>query len=305
MKNSFMIRWALIALMFLCGGCSLDLNWVNRDANEVTFTMCGIPAGQDRLYGIRYIYWVPEIFFKPHCNYSRLQYYKNEDSTWIHQNKLDLRIEGNLVGSNDHYHMDMDKIYKWLSLLNQDNKEWRESRGERFSYSLNKVSKNNMSCLRKETLLRIYRTESVDQKLTVFQRYWREIEYYCWSLNDNLNNYVKINTTLLGAIRIPDEKFDRYYSHVKKINIIPEEEDEYANEPLEYKFDLEKEVLDPVFATLTIRPVAEEIKKKLDTQWRATCQSRMKIFETDYVGKNKPPENYRRMYLENCGYTVN
>lgn len=31
----------------------------------------------------------------------------------------------------------------------------------------------------------------------------------------------------------------------------------------------------------------------------------MKTFEADYVGENKPPEKYRRMYLENCGYKIN
>jgi len=305
MKTFLMIRWVLIALMFVCGGCSLDPNWVNRYPNMITFTMCELPKGLERLQGIRYSYWVSDVFLKS-C--SRVQYYKQEDRAWIHggERGTELRIEGNLDGSSDHYNMNIDQLYKLFQFGLPERKNFlNETRGERFSYSLDKTVKNNMPCIRLQTLLRTYRVESVDQKLTIFQRYWKGIEYYCWSLNDNLNNYVKINTTLLGAIRIPDEKFDRYYSHVKKINIIPEEEDEYANVPLVFKVDLEKEVLDPVFATLTIRPVAEEIKKKLDTQWRATCQSRMKIFETDYVGKNKPPENYRRMYLENCGYTVN
>ena len=47
-------------------------------------------------------------------------------------------------------------MHEWLSLLGQGHKEWRESRGERYSYSLAKVVKNDMPCLRLETLLREY-----------------------------------------------------------------------------------------------------------------------------------------------------
>ncbi len=304
MNNSLMIRWMMVVLMFVCGGCSLDPNWVNRDTNEITFTMCGIPEGQDRLYGIRYVYWIPDIFFRSHCNYSRLQYYKREDNAWIHQNRLDLRVEGNLGGDHDHYNMDIDQVNQLFTHgLESKRKFHNEKRGERFSYSLDKVLKNDMPCIRLETVLRTYRVESVKGALTVFQRYWQKVEYYCWPAEDNINHYVKIGSTLLDAMRIPDEKFERYYSHIKKINIIPEEEDEYANAPLEYRVNLEKEVLDPVFATLTIRPVSDEIKQRLDAEWRATCESRMKTFEKDYI-EQEGPARYRRMYLENCGYTV-
>lgn len=337
-KYIFPLHVALLAIVL--SGCTLDPNWVNRDPNMTTFTMCGIPEGQDRLFGVRYIYWVPDIFFQPHCNHSRLQYYKREDHAWIHGGirGTELRIEGNLEGDHDHYNMDINKIYEWLLLLSQGNRKWRESRGERFSYSLDRVQKNDMTCIRLETLLREYRAfpkpnkdysncpayrynvetgrssgeiprhisdecKAIMSQRVVRQLAVKNIEYYCWAPNDNLNHYVKIGAKTLSGFAIPDEKFDRYYSHIKKINIIPEEEDEYANAPLDYSVDLEKEVLDPVFASLTIRPVSDEVKQRLDAQWKSACESKMKAFELGDMGKDSVW--YRRMYLENCGYTLN
>lgn len=338
-KYIFPLHVALLAIVL--SGCTLDPNWVNRDPNMTTFTMCGIPEGQDRLFGVRYIYWVPDIFFQPHCNHSRLQYYKREDHAWIHGGirGTELRIEGNLEGDHDHYNMDINKIYEWLLLLSQGNRKWRESRGERFSYSLDRVQKNDMTCIRLETLLREYRAfpkpnkdysncpayrynvetgrssgeiprhisdecKAIMSQRVVRQLAVKNIEYYCWAPNDNLNHYVKIGAKTLSGFAIPDEKFDRYYSHIKKINIIPEEEDEYANAPLDYSVDLEKEVLDPVFASLTIRPVSDEVKQRLDAQWKSACESKMKTFKNDYIGKDRPAVRYRRMYLENCGYDL-
>jgi hypothetical protein len=331
----------LIIVVFglMLNGCTLDPNWVNRDANMVTFTMCDLPEGLELLQGVRYSYWVSDVFLKPYYGCGRLQYYKHEDNVWIHASGPELRIEGNLYGSHDHYNMNINNMYDWLLLLDQDNKEWRKSRGERFSYSLDKVVKNNMLCIRRETVLRKYNARPKPNKdysncpayhydaktgrssgriprhqsdeckdlmsqSVIGQLAVKNIEYYCWSPSDNLNHYVKIGAKDLSGFDIPDEKYDRYQSHIKRVNMIPEEEDEYANAPLEYKYDMEKEMLDPVFETLTVRPVSDEIKQRLDAQWKFTCESRMKTFEDEYVGKDRPAVKYRRMYLENCGYTV-
>lgn len=328
MNISLITRWVLIVLMLVvCSGCSLDPNRVNKDTNEVTFTMCGIPAGQDRLYGVRYIYGIPDIFFKPHCNYSRLQYYKREDDAWIRSSSgTELRIEGNLEGSSDHYNMNINQLYQLFQFgLPERKKFLNENRGERYSYSLDKVIKNDMHCIRLETLLRGYdirpkpnqgnfdnrpsrnilsqiprvsaqELEERSQNI-ISQGAKKNIEYYCWAPNDNINNYVKISAQALSSLDIPDEKYERYHAHIKRTSRITEEEDEYANAPVVFKVDLEKEVLDPVFATLKIRPVSEEIKKKSDTQWKAACEAKSK--------KEEPMSLYRRLYLENCGYTVN
>ncbi len=109
-----------VAIISIIGtGCSLDPNYVNRDALEKfrSFTLCAMDGEEDTLYGLRYSFNPPQRYFSPHCNASRVQYYPEKDRLWLHTHGPGLWVKGLMSGHYAFYNMDIDTTYHWLKNL--------------------------------------------------------------------------------------------------------------------------------------------------------------------------------------------
>lgn len=301
-KSKFLL---LFAILSLCG-CSLNPNYVNRDPNMYFYDTCYIKNPHGPYEGIRYRFFLPAVFIGEECA-GAIQYYKRQDNIWVRSNlgRTSLFIKGNLLGTHDHYNMNIDTLYEWLTFEDKGTKEWEATRGTIMTFSLSRVERAGLQCLRRDRLKRYYRLNGkAPPRTKIYQSYTRNLGYYCWNNND-INHYLLVEAELLGGVEVPEYAQEKYIANYRSGRLqIEEADDEFSDMKLDMSVDLESEVLTPAFENLVVKPVGEEIKARMDKEWKSQCEARMESFHKDYIQSSTPGETLRRLFLKNCGYEI-
>ncbi len=297
-------------ISIICTGCSLDPNYVNRDALAKfrSFTLCAMDGGKDTLYGMRFSFKPPKRYFLPHCNASRVQYYPGEDKLWIHTHGPGLWVKGLVSGHYAFYNMDIDTAYQWLENLRNHSTLGRY--GVKSMGGLVRVKRNNMECLRHVSIMGTYKSKALLQnRRTIYQEYHRALTYYCWP-GGSPRHPISISSSTMATYEIPIEDRDIYYQYYalpvndSRRSWFWSEEDKYRDVEPEFYTDLDKEIFEPAFETLAVRKIPEEIRaqaqEKLHREWRESCAAGWPEY-TIPGAMTKLPENVE-LYLKNCAY---
>lgn len=294
------------------GGCSLDPNYVNRDvlAEIETIGLCSIRSSENMIYGMRYGVKPPNLYFEPKCK-GTAQYTRKNDLLWVHTYGAQFRIWGLMSGHYAYYNMDIDTAYLWMNNLRNASSLVTIGRyGVKTMGSLNRVKRNNMACLRYDSIAGSYKSKAQAQnRRTIYQEYHRSLTYYCWPSSSS-RHPISISSSTMATYEIPIEDRDIYYQYYalpandSRRSWFWSEEDKYRDVEPEFYTDLEKEIFEPVFETLAVREIPEEIREqaqeKLHREWRESCEAGWPKI-TVHGATTKLPENVE-LYLKNCGY---
>lgn len=291
------------------GGCSLDPNYVNRDvlAEIETIGLCSIRSSENMIYGMRYGVKPPNLYFEPKCK-GTAQYTRKNDLLWVHTYGAQFKILGFMSGHYAFYNMDIDTAYQWLENLRHHSTPGRY--GVKSMGGLAKVKRNNMECLRHVSIMGTYKSKALLQnRRTIYQEYHRALTYYCWP-GGSPRHPISISSSTMTTYEIPIEDRDIYYQYYalpvndSRRSWFWGEEDKYRDVEPDFYTDLDKEIFEPVFETLAVRKIPEEIRaqaqEKLHREWRESCEAGWPEY-TIPGAMTKLPENVE-LYLKNCAY---